>query len=185
MKRAVIYARASTKAQNVDMQIEELKSYATLHNYQVIEIHHDIGSGFLDERVGFNKVINAAKSCHIDVVLVWRFDRFSRSAATLLNYRILFEELGINFISCNENIDLKTNMGRLLFTIHAAYEEFEGEAMRQRTKTGVRRKIDSGAKWGRDKLEHSKRDKIKELAEIMSVRAIAKELNSYFYSNKI
>ena len=56
--------------------------------------------------------VAAARKRHIDVVLVWRNDRFARSTQALVQALNEFHGLGVDFISCQENIDTTTPQGR-------------------------------------------------------------------------
>jgi DNA invertase Pin-like site-specific DNA recombinase len=89
----------------------------------------------------------------------------------------LFQELGIDFISYQENIDTTTSMGRLIFHINSAYAEFEREIIRERVRAGIKAKrIKTGA-WGRKALAEEVQQQIKDMsAEKQSIRTIAKTL---------
>jgi DNA invertase Pin-like site-specific DNA recombinase len=118
-----------------------------------------------------------ARKRRFDIVLVWKFDRFARSLQMLVNALAEFEELGIDFISYQENIDTTTGMGKLIFNINSAYAEFEREIIRERVRAGVRAKREKTGKWGRSELDKITQQKIKDLSSVnMSIRAIAKKL---------
>ncbi len=56
-------------------------------------------------------MMQAAQKRKIDVVLVWRYDRFARSTQALVNALREFQGLGVDFISYQENIDTTTPTG--------------------------------------------------------------------------
>jgi DNA invertase Pin-like site-specific DNA recombinase len=58
MNRVIIYARVSTKEQNVDMQLSDLKSYAELRRLNVVEVYIDYASGAKSDRVNYQKLFN-------------------------------------------------------------------------------------------------------------------------------
>ena len=62
----------------------------------------------------------AARKRQLDAVLVWRYDRFARSTQALVNALKEFQRLGVNFISCQENIDTTTPTGELIFHVMAS-----------------------------------------------------------------
>lgn len=105
------------------------------------------------KRPGLDELMSDAQRRKFDVLLVWKFDRFARSLTMLASSLEFFRELGIDFISYQENIDTTTSMGKLIFSINAAYAEFERALIGDRVKAGVRTKIAKTGKWGRDKLE--------------------------------
>ena len=169
--------RVSTPDQKTDMQLYELREYAARRGYVVYEVYEDIISGITTKRPALKRLMNDAKKRRFDILLVWKFDRFARSLTMLVSSLELFKELGIDFISYQENLDTTTSMGKLIFSINAAYAEFEREVIGDRVRAGVRAKIAKTGKWGRDKLEYAKREKIREMTEAgRSVRAIALEM---------
>ena len=60
-----------------------------------------------------------------DAVLVWKLDRFGRSLRHLVNALAEPEALGMTFVSLQDNLDLSTPSGRLMFQIIGATAEFE------------------------------------------------------------
>lgn len=62
----------------------------------------------------------AARRREIDVVLVWRYDRFARSTRALVNALKKFETLGVDFISCQEQIDTTTPQGEMVSALSCA-----------------------------------------------------------------
>lgn len=71
----------------------------------------DFASGTSLERKQYKRMMQAAQKRKIDVVLVWRYDRFARSTQALVNALREFQGLGVDFISYQENIDTTTPTG--------------------------------------------------------------------------
>src|SRR5438270_451315 len=84
--RAAIYARVSTLAgQSPQMQLDVLREYALRRELDVVVELVDHGvSGARDHRPALDKLMTAARRREIDVVLVYRFDRFARSVRHLV-----------------------------------------------------------------------------------------------------
>jgi DNA invertase Pin-like site-specific DNA recombinase len=80
-----------------------------------------------------------ASAGKLDVVAVWRFDRFARSTRHLLLALEEFRALDVDFVSVRESIDTSTPMGRMVFTMVAAVAELERELIRERVIAGIRR----------------------------------------------
>jgi DNA invertase Pin-like site-specific DNA recombinase len=78
----------------------------------------------------------------IDVVLVWRLDRWGRSVTDFLATLQELEHLG--FVSLTEALDLATPAGRAMAGLSAIFAEFEREILRERT-----RRSRAGAKAGK------------------------------------
>jgi DNA invertase Pin-like site-specific DNA recombinase len=176
-KKAAIYVRVSTAEQNTDMQRNDLQEYADRRGYTIFHVYEDIITGAARERKALDRLIDDAKKRRFDVVLVWKFDRFARSLKMLIDHLELFQELGIDFISYQENIDTTTAMGKLVFSINAAYADFERSIIKERVKAGVKAKRAKTGRWGRQELDKPTQEKIKALrAAQVSIRGIAKQL---------
>jgi hypothetical protein len=65
---------------------KDLRQYAQARNFEVITQFIDYASGTSeDKRTQYKLIMTAAKKRNIDVVLVWRYDRFARSTKALMN----------------------------------------------------------------------------------------------------
>jgi len=117
MKRVIIYARVSTREQNVDMQLSDLQQYASARKLNVLNEYIDYASGAKSNRENYKKLFDDVRKRKTDVVLVWKFDRFARSTKELINALEEFNNLGVDFISYKENIDTSTPAGKILFTM--------------------------------------------------------------------
>lgn len=149
MKRVVLYARVSTSEQDVRMQMDELREYCTARKFKVVdEITEHISSG-VKNRPGYNRVIDLAKKRKVDAVLVWKFDRFARSTRELIDSLELFRDLGVDFLSLQDNIDTTTPTGKAIFTIISAIAELERDTIRTRVKAGMEKAKRHGTKSGR------------------------------------
>src|SRR6266436_5628906 len=83
--RAAIYARVSTRDQNCNMQLRDLRAYCIARGFSTVCEYVDVGeSGAKDSRPQLNELMAAARKRLFDAVLVWRFDRFARSTKHLL-----------------------------------------------------------------------------------------------------
>lgn len=165
MKRVIIYARVSTKEQNVDMQLSDLKSYADLRKLKVVEVYIDYASGAKSDRVNYQKLFNDVRKRKTDVVLVWKFDRFARSTKELINALEEFNNLGVDFISYKENVDTSTPAGKILFTMISAFAEFERAIIRERVIAGMEKAKARGARIGRPKIPPFTKQKVIMLKE--------------------
>ena len=83
------------------------------------------------------------------MVLVWRFDRFARSTKHLILALEEFKNLGIDFVSYQENIDTSSPLGSAIFTIISAVAQLERDIIAERVKAGLRRARDRGKRLGR------------------------------------
>ncbi len=176
LKRIAIYARVSTTDQSTDSQLLDLRRYVSERGWNIYKEYVDEGiSGTKDSRPTLNQLMNDAKKRRFDVVLVWRFDRFARSTKHLILALEEFKNLGIDFVSYQENIDTSSPLGSAIFTIISAVAQLERDIIAERVKAGLRRAKENGKKLGRPRASVDT-EKIHRLrSKGLSLRAIAKE----------
>lgn len=148
---AAIYARVSTDDQSTELQLRDLRQYAKQRGFTIYAEFEDRVSGAIDKRPALDSLMNAARKRLFDAVLVWRFDRFARSTKHLVSALYEFRNLGIDFISFNENLDTGSPLGEAVFTIVAALSQLERDIIRQRVKAGLRNARAKGRQLGRRK----------------------------------
>ncbi len=176
MKRIAIYARVSTTDQSTESQLLDLRRYTRERGWTIFKEYCDNGvSGTKDSRPALNELMNDAKKRRFDVVLVWRFDRFARSTKHLILALEEFRNLGIDFVSYQENIDTSSPLGSAIFTIISAVAQLERDIIAERVKAGLRRARENGKKLGRPSAQVDVEKVLQMRAEGLSLRAIAKE----------
>jgi DNA invertase Pin-like site-specific DNA recombinase len=174
--RVGIYARVSTKDQNCDLQLRDIRVYCEARRFEARE-YVDLGqSGAKDSRPELNKLMEDARKRKFDAVIVWRFDRFARSTKHLLLALEEFRSLGIQFISYQENIDTSSPLGQALFTIVSAVAQLERDLIRERVSAGIRNARSSGTRFGRPMRNVDVDEILKLKAAGHSVRQIATKL---------
>jgi DNA invertase Pin-like site-specific DNA recombinase len=162
-KKVIIYSRVSTKEQNPQMQLDDLRNYVKARGLELVSEYVDIASGAKNDRINYQKMLNDIRKRKADTVLVWRFDRISRSVKELVNLLEEFKLLGVDFISYNENIDTSTPTGKVIFTIISAFAEFEREIIKERVIAGLEKAKKDGVKLGRPSIDLDIIEKIKYL----------------------
>jgi DNA invertase Pin-like site-specific DNA recombinase len=108
----------------------------------------EIGSGAV-QREKREQLLEAARRREIDVVLVWRLDRWGRSVTDLLATLQELEHLGVGFVSLTEALDLTTPAGRAMAGLLAVFAEFEREILRERVRAGLAQARQNGQRLGR------------------------------------
>ena len=178
-KRVALYARVSTldKGQDPETQLTQLREYAQRRNFEVMGEFIDYASGTTQDRIQYKLMMAAAKKRKLDVVLVWRYDRFARSTQALVNAMKEFQSMGIDFISYQENIDTTTPTGELIFHVMASLAQFESSLISQRVKAGMARAKAQGKRISRPPLPTHQQQRIFELQKQgLSMNKISKEL---------
>jgi len=176
--RLALYARVSTTVQSTDSQLLDLRRYTRERGWNIFQEYVDEGiSGTKDSRPALNELMNDAKKRRFDVVLVWRFDRFARSTKHLILALEEFKNLGVDFVSYQENIDTSSPLGSAIFTIISAVAQLERDIIAERVKAGLRRAKEIGKKLGRPRAEVSKGEIYRLHSHGLSLRKIATQLN--------
>ena len=149
MFRAGLYARVSTNdQQTLPMQSRAMREYAARRGWTIAVQVREISSGAA-KREAREKLLEAACRREIDVVLVWRLDRWGRSVTDLLATLQELEHLGVGFVSLTEALDLTTPAGRAMAGLLAMFAEFEKEILRERTRAGLAHARQNGKRLGR------------------------------------
>jgi len=124
------------------------------------------------------KLIEAARRREIDVVLVWRLDRWGRSVNDLLATLTELEHLGVGFVSLTEALDLTTPAGRAMAALLAVFAEFEREVLRERVRAGLAHARQNGKRLGRPLTAGLQADQVRKLRRSgLSKSQIARQLN--------
>jgi DNA invertase Pin-like site-specific DNA recombinase len=138
--RVALYARVSTKdkGQDPELQLMELREYAKARGWLLTGEFVDVGvSGSKDSRPQLDAMMRLAKSRKIDVVAVWKLDRFGRSLRHLVDALAELEALKVAFVSLRNNLDLTTPEGKLMFHVIGAMAEFERSLIQERVRAGL------------------------------------------------
>jgi DNA invertase Pin-like site-specific DNA recombinase len=171
-RRVAIYTRVSTTDQHPAMQERELVEYVSRRNWTVFKKYSDKGiSGTVERRPALDALLADCRRRKIDVVVVWKFDRFARSLKQLLNALELFRILGITFVSCTEAIDTSLPHGEMLFQIIGAIAQWERSLIAERVRSGLKNARANGKILGRPPL---RRLTSKEIVQLRSARSKAK-----------
>jgi len=149
MFRAGLYARVSTNdQQTIPLQMRTLREYAARRGWTIALQMKEIGSGAAVRQLR-EQLLEAARRREIDVVLVWRLDRWGRSVTDLLATLQELEHLGVGFVSLTEALDLTTPAGRAMAGLLAVFAEFEREILRDRVRAGLAHARRNGKRLGR------------------------------------
>jgi DNA invertase Pin-like site-specific DNA recombinase len=152
--RVALYARVSTlNNQDPEMQLSELREYASRRGWQITEEYTDQGiSGCKESRPALNRLMSDACRRRFGSILVWKIDRFGRSLKHLVNSLAELAALGVAFISLRDNLDFSTPSGRLMFQIIGAMAEFERALIHERVRAGLRNARAKGKRLGRPRV---------------------------------
>src|SRR4051795_9684908 len=177
MVRAGLYARVSTQdQQTLPMQNRAMREYAARRGWTIAMQVKEVGSGAV-QRQRREELLEAARRREIDVVVVWRLDRWGRSVPDLVVTLRELTDLGIGFVSLTEALDLTTPTGRAMAGMLAVFAEFEREILRERVRAGIAQARKEGRPHGRPRTASLKGEEVRQLkAERVSHSEIARRL---------
>lgn len=172
--RAALYARVSTKEQNtLPMQMKAMKALARQRSWTVSMAISETASGRAT-RPELETILMAARQRKIDVVVVWKVDRWGRNLADLISTLEELSALGVALVSTTEFFDMSSPAGKAMVGMLSIFSNFERDMLGERIKAGIR---DSKKKHGRPRtaLKHAARIK-KLYQDGMNKSAIARKL---------
>ena len=137
--KTVGYIRVSTVQQadsglSLEAQRTKIEAYAAMHelNLSIIE-DAGISGKTLDHRLGMTRLLKLIQSRKVDMVIVSKIDRISRSISDLNNLIQLFNKSGVEFVSINDHIDTGSANGRLSINLLGSINQWEREIGAERT----------------------------------------------------
>jgi DNA invertase Pin-like site-specific DNA recombinase len=138
------YVRVSTEEQakegvSLDAQEAKIKTYCSLKDWKLEGIYKDEGiSGKSLERAGIQEVLQRVDKQEIDILIVYKLDRLTRSVKDLNLLIELFDKKKISLVSTQENLDATTATGKLMMNLLASVSQWEREVIGERTRMAMR-----------------------------------------------
>lgn len=206
MKQAIIYLRVSTTGQVTDgvslaTQESKARAWADFNGYEIKAVFTDAGiSGKSTlNREGLQNALDAVKKG--DALVVYSLSRLARSTRDMIAISESLEKRGVDLVSVSERIDTTSATGKLMFTLIAAFGEFERNLTAERTSAALQHKKAKGERTGsipygfqlamdgvkllKDKAEQALIALCKELKEQgLSLRKIAAKLAEQGFTNR-
>ena len=146
--RCAIYTRKSTEDgleqefNSLDAQYEACVAYALSQQHEgwelVDERYDDPGfSGGNMERPGLKQLLSDIEAGRIDIVLLYKIDRLTRSLSDFTRIVEVFEEAGASFVSITQSFNTTTSMGRLTLNMLLSFGQFEREIAAERIRDKI------------------------------------------------
>jgi putative DNA-invertase from lambdoid prophage Rac len=175
--RAGLYARVSTAdQQTLPLQTTAMQEYAERRGWTVVKEAQDINGG-AKQRPKREELIKLAKQRKLDVIIVWRLDRWGLSLSDLTHSLEELRAIKVDFVSVTEGLDFSTPTGRAMAGMLSIFSEFERDVLRDRVRAGLAHAKQKGKILGRPATARKKADKIRDLfSEGVSKKEIAKRL---------
>src|SRR6201999_4180464 len=100
IRRVALYARVSTREQSPDLQLDALRALAAQRGWEIAGEYVDRGvSGTKAKRPELDRLMHDVHTGKVDVVAVWKFDRFARSTQHLVTALNDFRARNVEFVS--------------------------------------------------------------------------------------
>ena len=185
MKRVAIYYRVSTDKQDLRSQLTAVERWLADCSPQPeqVTLFKDEGrSGYDKRRPAYRELMNCVMRGQIDTIVVYRLDRFSRSASDAIRTLLELDEYGVGFISITQpilNLGHENPFRRTMLAAFAEIAEIERETIVSRVKAGLEAARKRGVVLGRPKKvtnKHLQRARTLR-ASGMSYQKIANNMN--------
>jgi site-specific DNA recombinase len=153
--RCAIYTRKSSEEgleqdfNSLHAQREACQAYIKSQKHEgwrPLSAHYDDGgySGGTMDRPGLRRLLADIHAKRIDIVVVYKVDRLTRSLADFAKIVEVFDASGVSFVSVTQSFNTTTSMGRLTLNVLLSFAQFEREVTGER----IRDKIAASKKKG-------------------------------------
>jgi site-specific DNA recombinase len=141
--RCAVYTRKSTEEgleqefNSLDAQREACENFVAsqkAEGWVLVSDHYDDGgfSGGTLERPALKRLLADIEAGRVDVVVVYKIDRLSRSLMDFARLVEVFDRKGVTFVSITQSFNTTTSMGRLTLNILFSFAQFEREVIGER-----------------------------------------------------
>jgi site-specific DNA recombinase len=148
LARCAVYTRKSTEYNlelafnSLDAQREACEAYirSQAHEgWRAVPGRYDDGafSGASLERPALQQLLMDIRAGKIDIVLVYKVDRLTRSLADFAKLIELFDAHGVSFVSVTQSFNTSSSMGRLTLNVLLSFAQFERELIGERVRDKI------------------------------------------------
>ena len=141
--RAAVYTRKSTEEgldmefNSLDAQREACEAYVAsqkAEGWTLVPDYYDDGgfSGGTLERPALKRLITDVEADRVDIIVVYKIDRLSRSLMDFAKLVEVFDRKGVTFVSVTQSFNTTTSMGRLTLNVLLSFAQFEREVIGER-----------------------------------------------------
>ena len=146
--RCAVYTRKShengleQEFNSLDAQREAAENYIAsqkMNDWRLLPDRYDDGgySGGTMQRPALKHLLNDVKEGLIDIIVVYKMDRLSRSLLDFMNMAEFFEQHNVSFVSVTQDINTSTSSGRMMLNILMTFSQFEREIITERIKDKI------------------------------------------------
>jgi site-specific DNA recombinase len=152
--RVALYVRVSTEDQakegfSIEAQKRRLAAFSESQDWEIADFYVDDGYSAKDlNRPEMKRLLIDITTDRVDVVLVYKLDRLTRSTSDCDHLLKMFEANKVAFQSCTESFETRTATGRLFIRLIADIAQWERENIGERVRFGLEQKVIEGKKPG-------------------------------------
>jgi site-specific DNA recombinase len=153
--RCAVYTRVSTESaldqdfNSLDAQYDAAQAYIRSQSHAgwtLVRTRYDDGgfSGGSTDRPALQQLLDDIRSHRVNIIVVYKVDRLTRSLADFAKLVELFDTHGVSFVSVTQQFNTTTSMGRLTLNVLLSFAQFEREVTSER----IRDKIGASKRKG-------------------------------------
>jgi len=152
--KAIGYIRVSTEKQadfgvSLEAQEAKIRAMAVVQGADLAEAIIDAGESAKSlKRPGMERLLSLVDAGAVDVVIIAKLDRLTRSVADLAELLKRFERRGVSLVSVADSLDTRSAAGRLVLNIMVSVSQWEREAIGERTRDAMSHKRAKGERVG-------------------------------------
>src|SRR5262245_40055157 len=152
--KAVAYVRVSTDQQadrgvSLEAQTAKVRAMATVKEAELLDVIVDAGESAKNlQRPGMARLLELVDRKAVDVVIIAKLDRLTRSVGDLAELLTRFKKRGVTLVSVADSLDTKSAAGRLVLNVMMSVAQWEREAVSERTRDALRLKQAKGERIG-------------------------------------
>jgi site-specific DNA recombinase len=152
--KAIGYVRVSTEKQadfgvSLEAQTAKLRAMAVVQGAELVDVIIDAGESAKSlHRPGMARLLALVDAKAVDMVIIAKLDRLTRSVADLAELLKRFERRGVSLVSVADSLDTRSAAGRLVLNIMVSVSQWEREAIGERTRDAMRHKRANGERVG-------------------------------------
>ncbi len=147
--RVAVYVRVSTTDQNFASQEDTLRDFCGRQGWDRLTWYKEKKSGANIGRAQLGRLMDDTRHGRIDMVLVFKLERFGRSTLHMLQCVEEFKSKGVRFMSATEPIDTGNSTGQLVLEIMAAIASHQRLQSLERSRAGITAARKRGVRLGR------------------------------------
>ncbi len=146
------YVRVSTEDQaregvSLAAQRAKIHAYALVKDWRVVDMIQDDVTAKHLRRPGVQRLLSLVEGEQVDVVMIYKLDRLTRSVSDLDKLIKRFARKHVALVSLQESLDATTATGRLMMNLLASVSQWEREVIGERTRDAMQHLKAQGKVW--------------------------------------